>query len=119
MPLMASHAVLTLRAPIAQMWCRALQHSTSPESLCLLWHRATRLVLRAGQVLQDRAETGSRHGRATFAVLLFQVTPSGQWRLAAQRWHGAPCCGACYGALVALACSARGVERPGLERRGI
>ncbi len=25
------------------------------------------------QVLQDRSETGSRHGRATFAVLLFQV----------------------------------------------
>ena len=29
----------------------------------------------AMQVLQDRNETGSRHGRATFSVLLFQVRP--------------------------------------------
>ena len=29
----------------------------------------------AMQVLQDRNETGSRHGRATFAVLLLQVRP--------------------------------------------
>jgi len=27
----------------------------------------------AMQVLQDRAETGTRHGRAAFSVLLFQV----------------------------------------------
>ncbi len=27
----------------------------------------------AMQVLQDRGETGSRHGRATFAILLLQV----------------------------------------------
>ena len=29
----------------------------------------------AMQVLQDRNETGSRHGRAAFAVLLLQVSP--------------------------------------------
>lgn len=29
----------------------------------------------AMQVLQDRGESGSRHGRATFAVLLLQVSP--------------------------------------------
>ena len=32
-----------------------------------------KLYLCFAQVLQDRAETGSRHGRATFAVLLFQA----------------------------------------------
>lgn len=40
----------------------------------------------AMQVLQDRGESGSRHGRATFAVLLLQVrTLSAKHR--AQRWH--------------------------------
>ena len=28
----------------------------------------------AMQVLQDRSETGTRHGRATFSVLLFQAS---------------------------------------------
>ncbi len=34
----------------------------------------------AMQVLQDRAETGTRHGRAAFSVLLFQVPPSPDYR---------------------------------------
>jgi hypothetical protein len=36
-----------------------------------------RLPCTPPQVLEDRGEMGSRHGRATFSVLLFQV---GAWR---------------------------------------
>ncbi len=42
------------------------------------------------QVLQDRSETGSRHGRATFAVLLFQVT-TGPARPGARECHCSGC----------------------------
>lgn len=39
------------------------------------------LVREDVQVLQERGESTSRHGRATFSVLLFQVRPSlGCWK---------------------------------------
>lgn len=48
---------------------------SGPASIVLGGGLALSSTAVAMQVLQDRGETGSRHGRATFAVLLFQVTP--------------------------------------------
>ena len=38
------------------------------------------------QVLEDRGEMGSRHGRAIFSVLLLQVRISGERRRVLRRW---------------------------------
>ncbi len=46
---------------------------SGPASIVLGGGLALSSTAVAMQVLQDRGETGSRHGRATFAVLLFQV----------------------------------------------
>ena len=49
---------------------------SGPASIVLGGGLALSSTAVAMQVLQDRGETGSRHGRATFAVLLFQVRDS-------------------------------------------
>ncbi|KAK9834871.1 hypothetical protein WJX81_005409 [Elliptochloris bilobata] len=50
----------------------AVLGASGPASIVLGGGLALSSTAVAMQVLQDRAETGSRHGRATFAVLLFQ-----------------------------------------------
>ena len=42
------------------------------------------------QVLQERGETGSRHGRATFAVLLLQVCIRQPYRVHIHTRHAVP-----------------------------
>ena len=51
----------------------ALANVTGPGAVILGGGLALSSTAVAMQVLQDRGESGSRHGRATFAVLLLQV----------------------------------------------
>ena len=51
----------------------ALANVTGPGAVVLGGGLALSSTAVAMQVLQDRGESGSRHGRATFAVLLLQV----------------------------------------------
>lgn len=54
----------------------ALANVTGPGAVVLGGGLALSSTAVAMQVLQDRGESGSRHGRATFAVLLLQVSPA-------------------------------------------
>lgn len=51
----------------------AVTGCSGPASIVLGGGLALSSTAVAMQVLQDRGETGSRHGRATFAVLLLQA----------------------------------------------
>lgn len=51
----------------------ALANVSGPGAVILGGGLALSSTAVAMQVLQDRGESGSRHGRATFAVLLLQV----------------------------------------------
>lgn len=67
----ATQVVVTLAAVAGA--AMALANVTGPGAVVLGGGLALSSTAVAMQVLQDRGESGSRHGRATFAVLLLQV----------------------------------------------
>lgn len=66
--------VVTTLAAVAYV-AMALTGVGGPAAVVLGGGLALSSTAVAMQVLQDRNETGSRHGRAAFAVLLLQVSP--------------------------------------------
>jgi len=70
--LMALQVVATLVAVAGT--AMALANVSGPGAVILGGGLALSSTAVAMQVLQDRGESGSRHGRATFAVLLLQVS---------------------------------------------
>ena len=64
--------VVTTLAAVAYV-CMAFSSTSGPAAIVLGGGLALSSTAVAMQVLQDRNETGSRHGRAAFAVLLLQV----------------------------------------------
>ena len=66
--------VVTTLAAVAYT-CMAVAGMAGPAAVVIGGALALSSTAVAMQVLQDRNETGSRHGRATFAVLLLQVMP--------------------------------------------
>lgn len=64
--------VVTTLAAVAYV-CMAFGGATGPAAVVLGGGLALSSTAVAMQVLQDRNEAGSRHGRAAFAVLLLQV----------------------------------------------
>ncbi len=64
--------VVTTLAAVAYV-AMALTGAGGPAAVVLGGGLALSSTAVAMQVLQDRNETGSRHGRAAFAVLLLQV----------------------------------------------
>jgi Kef-type K+ transport system membrane component KefB len=71
MPVLRVQVCVTLAVVAATVM--VVTGCSGPASIVLGGGLALSSTAVAMQVLQDRGETGSRHGRATFAVLLLQV----------------------------------------------
>jgi hypothetical protein len=78
---------------LAALAATALSATSGPGALILGGGLALSSTAVAMQVLADRGETGSRHGRATFSVLLFQVRTrgTGTVRFADRQTHCRSC----------------------------